>query len=107
MLPNVRRLVPVLSLLAVLALAGRGTAQVYVAPACAPPVVSYYAPPVVSYYSAPVVSYYAAPTVSYAAPAVSYYSAPAAFTTTYRYGLFGLRRASVTTFYPGTVVVGP
>ncbi len=79
----------------------------YYAPAA--PAVSYYAPqaPAVSYYyaPAPAVSYYAPTTSYYAAPAVSYYAAPvvypgAAVTTNYRYGLFGLRRGAVTTYYP-------
>jgi hypothetical protein len=65
--------------------------------------VSYYQPaPVVTYYQqpAPVVSYYSAP-----APVVSYYSAPAPIVypapvgvTTYRYGLFGRRSATVVNY---------
>ena len=111
----------------------RGAAQYVVAPTCAAPPVSYYTPapvaapavsyyapaPAVSYYApAPAVSYYAAPAVSYYAPApavsyyatpsVSYYGSPAVYpggavTTNYRYGLFGLRRGSTTTYYPSAV----
>jgi hypothetical protein len=90
--------------------AGHASAQCYSAPVVsyyAPaPVVSYYSAPAVSYYSAPVVSYYSAPApvVSYyAAPTVSYYAAPVyaptAVTTTYRYGLFGRRAVSYTSYY--------
>jgi len=92
---SLRGFAGLLALPVLLAAAGSGRAQVYVAPA---PVVSYYQPPVyvapaptVSYYPAPTVtyaapavsyyapavSYYPAPTVTYAAPAVSYYPAPA------------------------------
>jgi hypothetical protein len=104
-----RKLALAFALAVVLSLAaGHVSAQTCFVPA---PVVSYYAAPAVSYYAAPapVVSYYAPPTVSYyaaPAPVVSYYAAPApvvapaAYTTTYRYGLFGRRQVSYTSYYP-------
>jgi hypothetical protein len=107
---NIRLLAAPLAVLGLLtAGASIGSAQVIVP---APVVTSFYpapvvpvAPTVACYPPAPVVSYYApAPVVSYYAPApvVSYYP-PAAVTTT-RYGLFGRRAVSRTSFYPPVVV---
>jgi len=77
-------------------------------PVVVEPSVTYYTPaPVVSYYRAPVAAYYPppAPVVTYYAPSVRYYApAPVYYTpapvgvTTYRYGLFGLRQATVVNY---------
>ncbi len=70
-----------------------------------PPAPAYPSPPV--YVSPPTVSYYAgpAPVVSYAVPATTVYYAPAPgpYVTTYRYGVFGLRTATTTSYYPPVV----
>jgi hypothetical protein len=68
-----------------------------------PPSVSYFPQPLI-YSTPPTVSYYAgpAPVVSYAAPTTVYYpSGP--YLTTYRYGLFGLRTATTSSYYPPVV----
>jgi hypothetical protein len=75
-----------------------------------PPVVSYYAPPTPVLVPAAGVSYYSgpAPIVTYAVPA-PYYAAPIAVVpgptvTTYRYGVFGLRTVTTSSYYPPPVI---